>query len=192
MAETKPHEKYDKIFQKQMSEDDPLQQVLLKGHLIIEAALDNILTIIFFHPEHVLKGSFTFFQKVQLVRAYAIRKDNNSIWRLILSVNAVRNEVAHNLAGERRDKKLKQLRRLFISEMTEEMRASFEKDWGKPETLPDVGVVSMSCGMCTGFLGAFESDIASLRQYVDRLDSALNPDEERIARKSPEEARKKG
>ncbi len=191
MAKAKTHEKYQEIFQKQLIENDPLQHVLLKGHLIIESALDNILTIIFFHPEYVLKTSFSFFQKVQLARAYALRKDKDSIWQLLLSINEVRNEVAHNLAGERRDKKLKQLRRLFINEMTKEMQASIEKDWGKLEALPDVGVVSMSCGMCTGFLGAFESDITSLRQYIDVLDGGLNPDEERVARKTPEEARKK-
>jgi len=75
--------KYVQLFEKEMAEVDPLQQVVLKGHLIIEAALDNIISIIFFHPQHVLNGRFTFLHKVQLARAYGLRKDTNTIWNLI-------------------------------------------------------------------------------------------------------------
>lgn len=191
MAESNHLDKYTKMFEKEMGETDPLQQVVLKGHLIIEAAIENILSLIFFHPEHVFKGRFAFMQKVQMARAYGLRKDKNTIWNLIMSINEVRNEVAHNLAGDKRDKKLKQLRRLFLSEATEKMRASLEKDDKKLEDLPDEVVVAYSCVLCTGFLGTFEADIATLRRIVDALDRDLNPDQEQISRKTPEEARKK-
>lgn len=191
VAESNYLDKYVTMFEKEMGEVDPLQQVVLKGHLIIEAAIDNILSIIFFHPEHVFKGRFTFMQKVQMARAYGLRKDKNTIWNLILSINEVRNEVAHNLAGDKRDKKLKQLRRLLLIEATKEMRASFETDDRKFEDMPDEVVVTYSCSLCTGFLGAFEADIAALRSAVDALDRGRNPDQERISRKTPEEARRK-
>lgn len=183
--------KYAKMFEKEMSEIDPLQQVILKGHLIIEAALDNIISIIFFHPEHVLKGRFTFSQKIQLARAYGLRKDTNSIWNLILSVNEVRNEVAHNLAGEKRDRKLKQLHRLFIAEATAEMREALEKHGAKLEEMSEEVIVAHSCFLCTGFLGTYEEDISVLRGIIDTIDHGMNPDLQRVPRKSPEDARKK-
>lgn len=191
MAESNTLDKYAKMFEKEMANIDPLQQVLLKGHLIIEAALDSILSIIFFHPEHIFRGRFTFVQKVQIARAFGLRKDMNTIWNVILSINEVRNEVAHNLAGDNRETKLKQLRRLFEAEVTDQMRASLEKGGMQIDNLPNEILVAHSCILCTGFLGAYEDDISALRLIIDSLDHGLNPDEERVLRKSPGEARSK-
>jgi len=191
MAGTNNFDKYAKMFEKEMGEIDPLQQIVLKGHLIIEAALDNILSTIFFHAEHVFRGRFTFMQKVQMARAFGLRKDKNTIWNVILSINEVRNEVAHNLAGDKRETKLKQLRRLFLMEMTEEMRGTLEKGGIKLTDLSSEVVVAHSCTLCTGFLGAYEDDISALRRIIDSLDHGLNPNQDRVPRKTPEEARRK-
>lgn len=183
--------KYENMFNEQMQKPDKLQNVLLKGHLIIEAAIDNLIVNIFFHPDHLFKGRFTFIQKVQIARSYALRKDENTIWNLILSVNEVRNEVAHNLAGDKRNKKLKQLRRLFLSEATVEMRTDLEMKFGKLENLQDEFVVTLSCALCTGFLSKYEDDIIALRRMIDGLDIILNPDQARVDRKTPKQARAK-
>lgn len=189
MSETGYLDKYTKMYEKEMNENDQLQQVVLKGHLIIEAAIENIISIVFFHPEYVLKGRFTFMQKVQMARAYGLRKNTNPIWDLILKVNEVRNEVAHNLIGEKRDTKLNQLRELFFAEATDTLRADLEKDGTKLSDQPNEVVVLYSCMLCTGFLGAFENDISALRNYIDHLDHGLNPDKQRVPVKSPDEAR---
>ena len=169
-------DKYIDLFRKEMAEPDSLQQVVLKGHLIIESALENIISIIFFHPEYVHKGRFGFEHKVRLARAYGLRKDQNSIWNLILSINAVRNEVAHNLAGEKRDQKLSQLRRLFEREASDEMRAELAKLEVPIDEAPDELVITYSCALCTGFLGTFEADVSALRRMIDQIDLILNPD----------------
>ncbi len=111
-----------------MGQVDPLLQAVLTGPLIIETTLDNILTLVFFHPEHVFKEArLGLSQKVHVVRAYGLRKDDNSIWDLILAVNSVRNEIAHNLAGEKRNARLQQLRSLFMAEASGEMQAALEE-----------------------------------------------------------------
>lgn len=191
MAEPSYLKKYTKMYEKELNEHDQLQLAVLKGHLIIEAALENILSLIFFHPEYVLKGRFTFMQKVQLARAYGLRKDTNSVWDLILKVNEVRNEVAHNLIGEKRKTKLNQLREIFLAEATETMRADLEKDGTLLKDLPDETVALYSCLLCTGFLGAYEHDISGLRNIIDTLDQGLNPEKERVPTKTPDEARAK-
>lgn len=185
-------DKYAVLFHEKMGQTDPLLQAVLTGHLIIETALDNILAVVFFHPEHLFKEArLSFSQKVQVVRAYGLRKDNNSMWDLILTVNSVRNEIAHNLAGERRDARLLQLRSLFMTEASGEMRAMLEKDWKGLKDVPDPVIVVWACSLCTGFLGEFEADVSSLRNIIDALDEGMNPDRERVARKTPEQAKAK-
>jgi hypothetical protein len=118
MADVPPHmERYNAEFEKQLGQVDELQQYILKGHLIIESALDNIINLIFFHPEHIHDARFGFVHKVNMARAYGLRKHKASLWNLILSINAVRNEIAHQLAGEKRERKMAQLRRLYIAEL---------------------------------------------------------------------------
>lgn len=183
-------DKYAALFHEKMGQIDPLLQAVLTGHLIIETALDNILTIVFFHPEHVFKEArLGFSQKVQVVRAYGLRKDDNSIWDLVLAVNSVRNEIAHNLAGEKRDARLQQLRSLFMAEASGEMQTALEVEWKRLKDVPDQVIVVWACSLCTGFLGEFEADVSSLRNIIDALDDNINPDRERVARKTPEEAK---
>jgi hypothetical protein len=185
-------DKYAALFHEKMGQIDPLLQAVLTGHLIIETALDNILTVIFFHPEQVFKEArLSFSQKVHVVRAYGLRKDDNSIWDLMLSVNSVRNEIAHNLAGEKRDARLQQLRSLFMAEASGEMQATLEKEWKRLMDVPDSVIVVWACSLCTGFLGEFEADVSSLRNMIGALDESMNPDRERVARKTPEEAKAK-
>jgi hypothetical protein len=42
-------DKYGKEFEKHMNEVDGLALIVLKGHLIIEGILDNVIALIFFH-----------------------------------------------------------------------------------------------------------------------------------------------
>ena len=142
MKNTGHLDKYAALFDEKMAQTDPLLQAVLTGHLIIETALDNILALVFFHPEHVFKEArLSFSQKVHVVRAYGLRKHDNSIWDLILAVNSVRNEIAHNLAGEKRDARRQQLRSLLMAEASGEMQAALEKDWKRLKDVPDPVIV---------------------------------------------------
>lgn len=185
-------DKYAALFHEKMAQPDPLLQATLTGHLIIETALDNIITEIFFHPEHVFKEArLGFAQKVHVVRAYCLRKDSNSIWDLALAVNSVRNEIAHNLAGEKRNARLQHLRSLFMAEASGEMQAALEREWKRLTDVPDQVIVVWACSLCAGFLGEFEADVTFLRDMIDSLDESTNLDRERVARKTPEQAKAK-
>lgn len=50
-------------------------------------------------------------------------------------------------------------------------------------------VAGGDCSLCTGFLGEFEADISSLRSMIDALDQPMNLNRERVARKTPVEAK---
>ena len=169
-------EKYQREFEKHLGFVDQLGQVILKGHLIIESALANIINLILFHPEHIRDAQLGFKSKVQLARGLALRKNKVSIWNLVLSINAVRNEVAHNLLGETRSKKLDQLRRLYLAELPPELREN-------QKAARDHVIAMSACVMCIGFLGTLEHDTKRLREYIDGLDALLNPGAARVAAK---------
>ena len=85
MASEFPHmDKYVDAFSKHFEEIDRLQDRILKGHLIIESILDEIISNIFFQPEYVHEMELEFKQKIQLVRAYATRGiHKSSYWMSI-------------------------------------------------------------------------------------------------------------
>lgn len=169
--------KYKMLFDEHMKFVDKFAQTILSGHLIIESALDNVLDLIFFHTEHVRTARLGFNQKVELARAIALRKNKLSPWNLISSINAVRNEISHNLEGEKRTRKADQLRRLYLAGITEEKRARLV---GAENEV----IAYLACIECVGFLGTLEYDTQALRDHVDTLDAMLNPDAERVRPKS--------
>ncbi|MGA2794434.1 MAG: hypothetical protein ABSE69_13045, partial [Roseiarcus sp.] len=138
--------------------------------------LDNIIDMIFFYPDYVREARLSFNQKLQIARAYCLRKNNNSMWALLAGINAIRNEISHNLAGEKRQKKIDQLRTMFLAELQPAEAKRYER-------AADHIIAASACGMCIGFLGTYEHDLKGLRKFVDLLDIAINSDKEHVALK---------
>lgn len=69
MAKNPMDDKYVQQFKKHLDEVDAFTLVVLKSHLIMESAIDNVLRLIFFHPDIILDARMNFFQKVEIVRA---------------------------------------------------------------------------------------------------------------------------
>jgi hypothetical protein len=163
--------KYYQQFKKHLEEIDPFIPVVLKSHLVMESAIDNIIRLIFFHPDYILETCMNFFHKVGILRAFALREDEMSIWDLMLAIAELRNEVAHNLEPKKRDPRMEKVRKLFLSEVMPET-AKVHKD------KPDDVIVILAAGFCTGFLGEYEKDLAQLRTWIDSAAAHLprNPD----------------
>jgi hypothetical protein len=94
-------QRYEVEFDELMNDVDPLVPVVLKGHLLIERILDDLISSVCINPDHIWNGRFTFAQKVDLARAFAFNKDNHPVWTIVLALNTLRNEIAHNQLGER-------------------------------------------------------------------------------------------
>jgi hypothetical protein len=107
MANDPMDDKYVQQFKKHLEQIDPFTLVVLKSHLIMESAIDNVIRLIFFHPDIVLDARMNFFQKVEIVRAYALREDEMSIWKLMHAIAELRNEFAGSstLRSRRRSRK---------------------------------------------------------------------------------------
>jgi hypothetical protein len=84
------------------------------------------------------------------------------------AIAELRNEVAHNLEPKKRQPRMDKLRRLYFSEVPEDV-AKAHKD------KPDEMIVMVASSLCTGFLGSHERDLAGLRKMIDEIADATVP-----------------
>jgi hypothetical protein len=147
-------------FKKHLEGIEDFILVVLKSHLVMESVIDNIMRLIFFHPDYILDARMNFFHKVGIVRAFTLREDEMSIWKLMLAIAELRNEVAHNLEPKKREKRMRDVRKLFLSEVLPET-AKAVKD------KPDGVIVILAASFCTAFLQAYEKDVTQLRTWID-------------------------
>ncbi len=166
------HDKYLDQFAKHMLEVDELAQVVLKGHLILEEGLTRILKLHVWNGEHVDDAGLGFYRKVQLARAFALRKSKLGMWDLLLAINALRNGLSHSLDSADREKKLDALKRIYLREA--EGMESIEGH----ETAPDHEIVFAACAFCAGFLGTYEKDAESYRGLIGTMDRIMNPEKQ--------------
>jgi hypothetical protein len=92
---------------------DEIAQIILKGHLDVEADLDDVLRTIFVREDFLKRSRLSFTQKVHLVRALGYHDDEEEGWALVFGLNALRNEIAHGQKSEKRTDKINVLRKLL-------------------------------------------------------------------------------
>jgi hypothetical protein len=155
--------KYLADFTKHMKVDE-VALTVLKGHLYIEMILNNILEVIFFYPDYVADARMSFYQKLHIARGHAFNKDKIAMWDLILAVNALRNEIAHNLDGKRRAKKMEALRSIVLADPSDPLRSEMQ-------TASDDKVVRYACAISAGFLDAYEENLKDLRGLLDTINT---------------------
>jgi hypothetical protein len=94
-------------YHKDLCQIDEAAQIVLRAHFQVEAALDKYLSAIFRHPEYLRRLSF--FSRLQIARAYTPVSHNEPEWRVIETLNVMRNVIVHGGSGEDRTAKLGEL-----------------------------------------------------------------------------------
>lgn len=158
-------------FQAVMGTVDELTHVVLKGHLLIEEALDAVIALHLFHPEHFFDARLTFDKKISIARAFNLRKHQLGEWDMLKAVNELRNNLAHNLDSPKQKSKLQRVRELAIKES-----AGLAGAEGLV-TADDKIVVVYACGHLLGFLQMYAADAKGLRTLLHRIDRDMNPGE---------------
>lgn len=74
-----------------------LTLIALKGHLLAEEALDDLIRFYCKQPEHLDDVEIRFFVKARIARALSGHIVWTGLWPLIDALNSVRNDLAHNL-----------------------------------------------------------------------------------------------
>ncbi len=166
MAEV-PVDKNLERFAKKMSDLDELGNYILKGHLLVEEMVTRIVESFVFHREFIDEARLTFHQKLQLARATSTSDHGNSMWGLISILNSLRNEMSHSLDRPKLQPKLDALRHKYFEEFPKES-----------SSLSDEQVALNAVLACMGFLSAHESEVERFRWWVEKLDRAINQNED--------------
>lgn len=95
-----------------MPETDDLTLIVLKGHLLVEETLFELANSALPHPQYINKLRLSFHQLANLVRAAVRQRSQDPCWQLILSLNSLRNDLAHKLESANRQARLDELFKL--------------------------------------------------------------------------------
>jgi hypothetical protein len=80
-----------------MPSTDDLTLIVLKGHLLVEEVLLDLANCAFPHPQYLRDANLSFHKLACVVRAFIPEQFDSPAWRLIFLLNALRNDLAHNL-----------------------------------------------------------------------------------------------
>lgn len=102
-------ERFDRFIRLLPTIDDPAL-VVLKGHLLIEELLNDIIENCCDLPQHVSEAKLSFIQKLKLARALVgknMKGENvDEPWRSLEELNSLRNKLAHHIEPRDLDKKI--------------------------------------------------------------------------------------
>jgi hypothetical protein len=155
---------YVERFTAHVREFDEAAMVLLKGHLVIEELLNEIIGRGVYHPD--LMPRLDFSKKIQLARSMSLREQDDEMWKALVAVNELRNVLAHSLDPQRRKSKLDSL--LAICR-----QCAAPKEVFKPED-PEQVHLAFACTFVYGFLSTFNEEMKRFRELVTAFDQAMN------------------
>lgn len=98
-------------FIKRLPMSDDMIVIVLKGHLIIEEILDEILKSHCHNYQSMRDANLTFYQKAHVANSL-MSAFNDIAFQSIILLNKLRNDLAHNFDSQKKDKIIE----LFINE----------------------------------------------------------------------------
>jgi hypothetical protein len=146
-------------------ENDSILEITLKGHLVLEAQIDQILRQHFPSAEYYDDARLSFAQKLALIRARHWRLQDHDIWKLVQSLNKLRNTYSHKLDQGLLEQRLQDVLRmqLHISESPEETSGILKGD--------DRTQLIFAFIHIQGFLGRYLDDAVFLAGLLQALHS---------------------
>ena|SRR6266568_1054217 len=164
-----PHLALQKKFEEHFATVDAIAQIVLKGHLLIEEAFDNILGKFVFHPEYLESANLRFAQKIDLARSVSLDDHDNEMWELVKAINGLRNELSHSLKSAKRQQKTQRVIDLYIKLLDNAEMVARHKNESEEVLL------MWATSFFLGYLSAFEAEVDRFKSLVNALDHAANP-----------------
>ncbi len=141
--------------------------IALKGHLLLESLIDQIIGTILPNPQYIKNQNFTFYKKVLLARAMSWDKHKIKMWDLIIAVNSLRNELVHYLESKKLDNKIKTVVQKFKETDPQHPLLKNYKSKKFEDQLKTMILY------LAGFLDSYLSDAKAYRKIVDSLYATL-------------------
>lgn len=89
-----------------LTEPDPYLDLVLRGHLLVEELLDNLIAAYMMRPDALANARLSFAQKTSLAQGLTPTASAAQIWSTVAALNRLRNQLAHGGDREGRDKAL--------------------------------------------------------------------------------------
>ena len=159
--------KYQQKFTEHFQEVDGSAQIMLKGHLLVEEALEAIIGKFVFHPEFIEDASLRFPQKIDIARSMSLDEHNNEMWQLGIAINSLRNELAHSLKSDKRQRKTRTLIDLYVRLL--------EDNTDRHKDDSEEVILMFAISFFLGFLCSFQNEVERFRSVVDEMDRIWNP-----------------
>lgn len=168
-------EDIQKRFTDQLREVDDVAQIVLKGHLVMEGLMTNAIETFLLHGEFVEAARLQVHQKIAICRAISTSEQDNKMWDLVSSINALRNALSHSLDPGRRAKAVQNLRSVYEQQF-KDMPASVN---GIPEGIEkeipaDTALCLYAISGALGYLHAHLEEVRRLKALIVELDKAMN------------------
>lgn len=155
---------------KHLPDEDGLDLIILKGHLIVEEHLERIIRHVVAHGDLLSEARLTFNHKVVLARAMCWSQHQDSRWALIFVLNSLRNDLVHQLEPPKFDSKLKAFLAAHLAEYVE--TPSFQN---MVPTWSTAAQLRTALALLMGFLGNYEKEAIAHRALVDDWLAKANP-----------------
>lgn len=143
--------------------------IVLKGHLLIEEMLDSIIKSFVFHSEYIDDAHLRFTQKVQIARSLSIDEHENGMWDIATRLNTLRNDFAHALDSDKRQRKISAVVEAYFREADEAEHIELVKSQDEHV------ILALAAAYFVGFLGSFKMEVQRFRALVDGIDLIMNP-----------------
>lgn len=147
---------------------DPLIGIVLKAHLKIESILNEIIENFIFHPTFIKKARLGVTKKINIARSMSLTEANNTFWGVIILINDLRNDVAHNITPKRKIEFMEKLSNLMEIDIS-------KKEW---ISLSDSEKLMLTTATCVGFLSSFLEEVKRFKKLIQKMDIIINSNKE--------------
>jgi hypothetical protein len=130
---------------------DDLSVAVLKGHMLVEDAVEAFLQASLFNPSYMKVPDMMFRRKVEPALATSHKEDKDPLWSVVWALNQLRNQVAHEQDPKEVEAKMKYLREVFLKTLSPEQAREMEKR-------PDKEIVEEASYQCSGLFGMLMLD----------------------------------
>jgi len=131
-----------------MEHGDNESILILKGHLVIEELLTSILKAVTGGDKEVESARLSFHQKRLLAKATAGRNREDGAWKIMETINSLRNDIGHNLEPKKSEE--------LINKLKDQLKGRDSEAYSLiPNPNNNEQVISHVISFCIGFLEAY-------------------------------------